>query len=425
MNIAAGETVNVTGLQFTGGNQTTIAGGSGSLISNYLGSSIAASIDTNTLADIAAAMSSQASGSNPGGIQVSGGGGVQFAGDVTAANVSISAGNAEVVAGATFTAAAISVTGGTLQIDASTNTNQVSAASLDATAGTLNVHGYLNVATSLTVEGTAVLQGTTGTISLASGSLLSYDSSVSSEFDGQINGAGGLSVYAGPNATFTLGGSNGYSGPTAIGGGTVKLANTAIPTDTALSMTGAALLDINGYNVYVSVLTGGSGDVIANNATTGSLSNLHVGTGSEWTTSTFAGTIADSTNGGPSALQLVLEDYTMYFTGTANNDQYGIQLDSADFYVGDGTTNGVVTCNIGAIDESTVYFDVAGQSSTFTGGLGGEMYVEKLAAGTLDFAPAYTSSYFGFDAQQGTVTFFTANATAPGQLPLPSRAVPR
>ena len=300
-----------------------------------------------------------------------------------------------------------------MQIDASTNTNQVSAASLDATAGTLNVDEYLNVATSLT-EGTAVLQGTTGTISLASGSLLSYDSSVSSEFDGQINGAGGLSVYAGPNATLTLGGSNGYSGPTAIGGGTLKIANTAIPTDTALSMTGTALLDLNGYDVYVSVLTGGSGDVIANNATTGSLSNLHVGTGSEWTTSTFAGTIADSTNGGPSAVQLRLEDYTMYFTGTANNDQYGIQLDSADFYVGDGTTNGVVTCNIGAIDESTVYFDVAGQSSTFTGGLGGEMYVEKLAAGTLDFAPAYTSSYFGFDAQQGTVTFLTANATAPG-----------
>ena len=116
-------------------------------------------------------------------------------------------------------------------------------------------------------------------------------------------------------------------------------------------------------------------------------------------------------------MQLRLEDYTMYFTGTANNDQYGIQLDTADFYVGDGTTNGVVTCNIGAIDESTVYFDVAGQSSTFTGGLGGEMYVEKLAAGTLDFAPAYTSSYFGFDAQQGTVTFLTANATAPRQRP--------
>ena len=413
VNIAAGETVNVTGLQFTGGNQTTIAGGSGSLISNYLGSSIAASIDTNTLADIAAAMTSQASGSNPGGIQVSGGGGVQFAGNVTAANVSISAGNAEVVAGATFAAAAISVTGGTLQIDASTNTNQVSAASLDATAGTLNVNGYLNVATSLTVEGTAVLQGTTGTISLASGSLLSYDSSVSSEFDGQINGAGGLSVYAGPNATLTLGGSNGYSGPTAIGGGTVQLANTAIPTDTALSMTGAALLDLNGYDVYVSVLTGGSGDVIANNATTGSLSNLHVGTGSEWTTSTFAGTIADSTNGGPARCSFRLEDYTMYFTGTANNDQYGIQLDAP-------TSTSAMARPTASSRATSAPSTKAPCTSTWRGNrqpspaAWAARCTSKNSRQAHWTSPAYTSSYFGFDAQQGTVTFLTANTTAPG-----------
>ena len=123
------------------------------------------------------------------------------------------------------------------------------ATTVTVSSGNLDVEGALTVSSAMTISGNAVLQGTnaSATITLASGSLLNYDSSVSSEFDGQITGAGGLNVDAGANATFTIGGSNSYSGPTYIGGGTAKLANTyALPIGTALSMTGTAELDLNG-----------------------------------------------------------------------------------------------------------------------------------------------------------------------------------
>ena len=116
----------------------------------------------------------------------------------------------------------------------------------------------------LLVANVAILQGT-GTINLASGSVLAYDSSQTSEFDGTITGAGELQVGTSSSTgvtTLILGGQNTYAGGTDVQNGTLKLAKNPTSGAGALLGTGAVtigsdgILDLNGCPLTLNSMSG-------------------------------------------------------------------------------------------------------------------------------------------------------------------------
>ena len=184
MNIAAGETVNVTGLQFTDANQTTIAGGSGSLISNYLG----------TRSRLQSTPTRWPTSPPPCPARP--------AGAIRAESKSAAAaGSSSPATSRSPTSAFAPVTPKSCRRHFYRRRNQRHRRHV----ANRRQHKYEPSLRRLARrhgrhaerqriperrdephrEGTAVLQGTTGTISLASGSLLSYDSSVSSDSTGK------------------------------------------------------------------------------------------------------------------------------------------------------------------------------------------------------------------------------------------------
>ena len=112
---------------------------------------------------------------------------------------------------------------GTVEIDAGSSAtfNDLTVGSATGDEGTLQVNGALNIAPGGVLD---VTQGTSlagrGTINLAAGATLIYESTATSDFEGDITGPGSLKVD--PGATLVVGGSSAFSGGSYIAG-TVQL----------------------------------------------------------------------------------------------------------------------------------------------------------------------------------------------------------
>ncbi|MBX9861063.1 MAG: autotransporter-associated beta strand repeat-containing protein, partial [Sphingomonas sp.] len=174
----------------------------------------------------------------------------------------------------TYTGATI-VSGGTLTAGSTSAFGSNSAATL-ASGTTLDLAGFSNTLGSLAGTGT-VTSSAAGSVTVSAGG---NDSSTT--FSGIIqNGAGTVSVRKLGTGTWTLDGTNSYTGATIVNGGTLRLgANNALASTTALSVNAitagqTALFDTNGFNQTVSGITlsgidGGSGAVnTTNNISTG------------------------------------------------------------------------------------------------------------------------------------------------------------
>jgi hypothetical protein len=257
-------------------------------------------------------------------------------GAVTVSTVAVNGGAMELDANANLTAATINVNAGTLTIDAD---GRATATTVNASADALVIEGTLTLADNgggVNITGTATLSGSsTGSVSLGLNTTLTYNSSASSVFDGQINGTqynyGALEVDSG---TLTLDGANGYgatnpvpgvASSTTINGGTVICGNQfalgeawndlAGGGEVPLIMNGG-VLDLNGRHEAFTV--GDGSGVVRTGILIGDLN----GSG---------GTITDNSVAGGGFLDIDLNDETAVtdnFSGTFQMGAHG-QLPSA------------------------------------------------------------------------------------------------
>lgn len=122
---------------------------------------------------------------------------------------------------------------------------------------------------------------------------------LNSVFNGVIadrnSGSGSIKLIKTGTGSLTLGGLNTYSGSTTVSTACTVLlgTNNALPNTTALnlSVTGVTL-DMNGFNCAIGSLAGAAGSVVDNNG--GAAGTYTLTTGSDSTTTTFAGVIKNT-----------------------------------------------------------------------------------------------------------------------------------
>jgi autotransporter-associated beta strand protein len=199
---------------------------------------------------------------------------------------------------------------------------------------------------------------------------------------GTISGSGGLTALG--SNTLLLAGSNSYSGGTTVSSGILQLGGSgALPTNTALTVSGGTL-DLNTYGSTVDSLNGG-GTIgsIAGGAPLLTVGNAGGG-------GTFSGVIS-----GPIALTKAGSG-TVVLTG--NNAYTGGTTVSAGTLQGNATSlQGSVTNNAAVVFNQTA-------SGTYAGAMTGSGNLSKTGGGQLTVAGAGTfSASGGIAINQGTL----------------------
>ena len=259
-------------------------------------------------------------------------------------------------------------------------------------AGTLKIGGGNNISNSsaVTVDGTLDLAGANETIGSLAGSgritstiaaaivLTVGNNNTSTTFSGLIeNGAAAsMGLAKAGSGTFTLSGSNSYTGITTVNGGRLRLGSAGDAVNTPLgtiagitSVSAGATLDLNGFtlNTLESLILNGSG--ISNG---GALSN------SSSTSVSYNGLI---TLGGASRITANAGDINIQGTSVITGNTFRLTLA--------GTGNGIITRNInnttgGLTKTGTGIWTVSG-NSTYTAGTivnGGTFKVSSAGDGT-------------------------------------------
>src|SRR5207247_2150124 len=319
---------------------------------------------------------------------------------------------------------------GTLTLTGSSNTYP---GATTISAGTLadGVANALPTGTALSVTGAFDLNGYAQTVASVTGSGTVTDSGAAATFTVNNAGAdsfagelGGASAWAKTAAgTLTLtGSSNTYPGATTISAGTLAdgVAN-ALPTGTALSVTGA--FDLNGYAQTVASVTGSGTVTDSGAAATFTVNNAgadsfagELGGASAWA-KTAAGTLTltGSSNTYPGATTIsagTLADGVANAlpTGTALSVTGAFDLNGYAQTVASVTGSGTVT-DSGAAATFTV--NNAGADS-FAGELGGASAWAKTAAGTLTLTGSSNTYPGATTISAGTLADGVANALPTG-----------
>src|SRR5207247_1700746 len=319
---------------------------------------------------------------------------------------------------------------GTLTLTGSSNTYP---GATTISAGTLadGVANALPTGTALSVTGAFDLNGYAQTVASVTGSGTVTDSGAAATFTVNNAGAdsfagelGGASAWAKTAAgTLTLtGSSNTYPGATTISAGTLAdgVAN-ALPTGTALSVTGA--FDLNGYAQTVASVTGSGTVTDSGAAATFTVNNAgadsfagELGGASAWA-KTAAGTLTltGSSNTYPGATTIsagTLADGVANAlpTGTALSVTGAFDLNGYAQTVASVTGSGTVT-DSGAAATFTV--NNAGADS-FAGELGGASAWAKTAAGTLTLTGSSNTYPGATTISAGTLANGVANALPTG-----------
>ena len=221
--------------------------------------------------------------------------------------------------------------------------------------------GLFSFTSSLTASGagskTLTLQGSTTGVGEIAGSI------------GNNSGTNKTAVLKQGTGTWTLSGSNTYSGGTTVANGTLKLGNASALGTGALSVVGGTL-DMAGNNAGVGALSGSSGALITNSISGTSTLAITFSTG----TSTFAASIAD----GSGVIAL-----TKSGAGT-------LMLTGSNAYSGMTSINGGIL-NVGNANA------LAGSASLVFGG------------GTLQYSAANSMDYSGLIAGSGSAISIDTN----------------
>ncbi|MGA2066341.1 MAG: autotransporter-associated beta strand repeat-containing protein, partial [Thermoguttaceae bacterium] len=247
----------------------------------------------------------------------------------------------------------------------------------------------------------------------------------STTFSGQILGAnvssgyGTVGLVMSGTGTQVLAGANTYNGGTTVNGGTLQMGNSAaLGTSGMVVTSGAGVLNLNGYSLALSSLTGAGGTILNSSASTQSLLTVNVA-GMD----TYGGAV---TNGaGTMALvksgfgTLVLTGNNTYSGGTTVGGtlQVGTGLSGQDGSLGSGTVanSGALVYNL--YGAQTAAYAVTGPGSLTMTGPGTLMLTNTnsnygggttLGSGILNFAANSLPGSITFAG--GTLQWATGNA---------------
>jgi autotransporter-associated beta strand protein len=251
-----------------------------------------------------------------------------------------------------------------------------------SSSNTANSYNSSSGAQTFINGGTMNVGGTLSGNLINNGTVIFNRPSGSYTYSDIISGTGLLDKQG--SAVLIFGGSNTYSGETLISAGTLMLGTGGIlPTGTALTVSGGAILDLNGSDGRVGSISGAG--VITNSATGGVTSNLYAGENGNSTT--FSGIIQD----GASAIRLSK-------TGIGN-----LNLAGNNTYTG-GTLviGGVISLGAGGTSGSVV-----GNVD-----MGSSIYLFTSSNPTLSFNRSDDITYAGVISGMGTVTKQGANTVS-------------
>ncbi|MFC4274365.1 autotransporter-associated beta strand repeat-containing protein [Achromobacter aloeverae] len=233
--------------------------------------------------------------------------------------------------------------------------------------GTLDLHGYDLLASSLT--------GTGGTVALGGGTL-TVDQATSGSYAGAIKGQG--QVIKDGAGTLTMSGGSDYSGPTTVRAGVLQAgATNAFSANSAVTIESAATLDVGNTNQAIGSLAG-AGKVLIGTGT--------LATGGDGTSTTYSGTFSGSggllKQGGG---LLILNGNSSVFTGLTT--VAGGELEVGDIDTPSAVLGGNVAVSDAAVlrGHGTILGNV---SSTGTVAPGGSI-------GTLTVGGNYTQASTG------------------------------
>ena len=240
--------------------------------------------------------------------------------------------------------------------------------------------GAVGAAATLTTGGLTNASGTTPTVSLANASsTLTVNGNFDSTFTGTISGTGSLAKQG--SGTFTLGGSNSYTGTTTVTAGVLAAGTpTAFGTNATAIVNAGGTLRVAGNTIMLGSLTGSGTVENANAAATTLTINTTAST-------TFSGVIQNGAGGGALALAkmgtgtLVLSG-TNTFTGATivsagtlrvtGSTAVGssITVSGSGIFGGSGTAAGLLTVgtggtiapgnSVGQLSTGAVTFDTSG-----------------------------------------------------------------
>ena len=212
-----------------------------------------------------------------------------------------------------------------------------------------------------TVESPMVLNGAVTLEPLNGVSAPPINSNNPLALTGNISGTGALNVLGA--STFTLSGSNSWSGGTDIQMGILQLgSNNALPSGTSLTVGdggAAGTLDLGGFNATVGGLTQGASSTGVIGSSGNSHSTLTFAGGTN--ASTFSGTIQDAVNGGTGKVSLAVTSGSLTLTsgntysgGTTVNGGLLVAANSANSALGSGnvTMNGGILASARPAESS-------------------------------------------------------------------------
>jgi fibronectin-binding autotransporter adhesin len=188
-----------------------------------------------------------------------------------------------------------------------------------------------------------------GTVNLQTGNLITGTDNTNSTFSGVINSTGAAGpifpgLYKIGNGTLTLSGANTYAGGTTVNQGELEIsgAGTLGSSSGALTVNGGTL-DINGMSPAVSSLSGVGGTIVNNhNSNTATLT-----LGSASLNTTYAGVIADHNDATTGKVAVVMVGTGQLFLTGNNTYTGGTTINSgALLQLGNNTNTGSVAGNI-------------------------------------------------------------------------------
>ena len=320
-------------------------------------------------------------------------------------------------------AGGITFGGGTSTLKASASFASARTITLNAGGGTidtatfpLTLSGVISGAGGLTKQGTGTLtlsgantftNGTTisaGTLSIGAGGTtgavagniinagtLVFNRSNASTYAGVISGAGNLTKLGAGKLTFT--GVSTYTGATNLSAGILEiLTNNALPTTTALTLSGSATFDVDANQTVASLTS-------ASSTTNVAIASTKTFTVAGTASTTYAGILSDA------GILAKTGTGTLTLTG-ANTYTGGTTISGGTLAIGDGGPSGSIAGNI--TNNASLVFNRS-NALTYTAAIAGTGSLTKSSAGTLSLTGA--STYTGTTTVSGgTLRVGVANA---------------
>jgi autotransporter-associated beta strand protein len=337
-----------------------------------------------------------------GNIEIEGAGSITFNQSTAQTLSNVITGNGSIIqnGSGTLTLSGVNTySGGT-----SVNTGTLSIGNANAVGnGTVTFTGNSTLEGNFTgtlLKGILIQQGVSATFGATAGNTLTLASSLQDGIFMIWEGGAGTTVHFGSSTdtgTVVLapqGGSVTVGGALAVDGGTLKLGSNQTPTYmvdmsggvTVGSSATPATLDLNGYAITLTNLTGTSAGTITNSGAATTLTTFNLAN------STFAGVITDGASG-PGGMRLhVTGTGGTILALTGSNTYTGLTtIDSRQtLQLGNGGTTGSIVSAV--TDNGTLIFDRS-NSYAFAGTISGTGNVQQNGSGTTILTAA--SSYTG------------------------------